>query len=55
MIYTYSRPQVVFLSKSFCVSLVAFTDKRGGGGGGGAKSYDCEKASASINHSILSG
>ncbi len=30
------------------------TDGRGGGGGGGAKSYECEKAWASINHSIFS-
>jgi hypothetical protein len=37
------------------VSPVELTDGRGGEGGeGGAKSYDCKKVWASINHSILS-
>ncbi len=44
---------------SFSVSPVELTDGRwgegdGGKGGGGAKSYDSEKASSYINHSILS-
>jgi hypothetical protein len=37
----------LFISLPLCVG-------RGGGGGGGARSYDDEKASFSINNSILS-
>ncbi len=48
----FSRPQVILLSQSSCVSPVGLADGRGGGRG--AKSYDREKAWPSIHHSKLS-
>ncbi len=54
--FTHDRQQVVFLSRSSCISLVEHTDGREGEGGGReAKSYDCKKAWPSINYTILSG
>ncbi len=37
-----------------CVAVRTYWRQGGGGGGQGAKSYDCEKAWSSVNHSILS-
>jgi hypothetical protein len=50
LLLTLSCQQVVYLSHSSCESPVELTDE--GGVGGGAKSYDCETAWYSINHSI---
>ncbi len=49
-----SRPQMIYLSQSFCVSPVQLTDGRGGGDVRGAESYDRKKPWSSINNSIQS-
>jgi hypothetical protein len=48
------RQQVVSLSQSSCVLSVDLTDGKGGGDVRGAKSFNCEEALSSLNHSILS-
>jgi hypothetical protein len=49
-----SRPQVVSLSQSSCVSPVDLLTGGGEWGGRGAESYDRERVWPSVNHFILS-